>query len=298
MLRPKCSAKVFCALILACFGLLGCTHVFGDDETRGNVRVSFLDVGQGLAVLLEDGGRYAMFDTGPDSVGVVDSLLARGIDRLEWVLVSHYHRDHAGGFLEFPRAIASGKLKVERLLVGPDAQRGFVCDSVFRVARRFGIPVDTLYRGSPVPQAFDDSLRFDVLWPPKRLTLSENAASIVLEVSKGGGKMLLAGDLDSSGERRLLELSPTITADLLQVAHHGSRSSNTLAFLAQVNPEYAVVSVGSGNSYGHPAPSVMQKLLYVIGDSASVFRTDRDGSVEFEFVDDVGILLVKAALQR
>lgn len=283
--------KVLWSFILAGLCLAGCTHVFGEDESGVPARVSFLDVGQGLSVLLSSEGHFAMFDTGPDSLGVVDTLLARGVDTLEWVLVSHYHRDHAGGFMEFPAAIASGRLHVRRLYVGPDMQQGFIRDSVLRVAHRFGIPVDTIYRGSAVAQVGEDTLNFSVLWPPKRLSLSENAASVVLEVSNGKGSILLAADLDSAGERQLLELSPTLSANVLQVPHHGSKSSNSLAFLAQVQPEYAVVSVGEGNSYGHPAPSVMRKLFYVTKDSASVFRTDKDGSVEFELVDGVGVIL-------
>ena len=78
----------------------GCMYVSGSAEGETPVHVTAIDVGQGLAVLLEYGGRYAMYDFGPDSVGVVDSLLARGVDTLEWVVLSHNHRDHIGGFME------------------------------------------------------------------------------------------------------------------------------------------------------------------------------------------------------
>ena len=252
-----------------------------------------------------------MYDMGPDSVGVVDSLVARGVDTLEWVVVSHGHRDHAGGFMELAagRGVFSGeadaaRVHVRQLFVGPDTAGGFVRDSVLRVARRLGIPVDTLYRGdmlgfagfaqssgSGQSSGIGDAPRFDVLWPPDYVREGGNPASVVLRVEFGTSTALLMGDLDSAGERRLLELSPTLSAGLLQVGHHGSAGSSSLRFLAQVSPEYAVAGVGAGNRYGHPADQVVNKLGFVLGDTARFFRTDRDGSVLFELWPNLGVVL-------
>ncbi len=359
------------------------------------LRVTFLDVGQGLAVLLDCGGRYAMYDMGPDSVGVVDSLVARGVDTLEWVVVSHNHRDHAGGFMELAgRGGGSGSARVEgslsrveslsrvggglsqagnglflggtvprdvglarggsagvvragdaprvyvrRLYVGPDTSGGFIRDSVLRVARGFGFPVDTLVRGMSLglaacgvvagigdvgglPSGDGDSLgqlsgdadaigqfsgdgegsrglssnigdapRFDVLWPPDYVREGGNPASVVVRVEFGAASLLLTGDLDSAGERRLLELSPTLSAGLLQVPHHGSAGSSSLRFISRVAPDYAVVSVGAGNAYGHPREEVVRKYAYVLGDTARFFRTDLQGSVGFELWPDIGVVV-------
>ena len=276
--------------------------------------VTALDVGQGLAVLLECGGRHALYDAGPDSAGLRDSLAARGIDTLEWVLVSHYHRDHAGGFWELGGGADAGsaglgadcagqglsrtapQVHVRRLLVSPDTSGGFVRDSVLATAHRLSVPVDTLLRGASfggnlcgdLPES--PSPRFDVLWPPAYVREGGNPASVVVRVEYGAGSALLTGDLDSLGERRLLELSPTLSADLLQVAHHGSAGSSSLRFVAQVAPEYAVVSMGAENRYGHPAPAVVNKLGYVLGDTAWLFRTDIDGSVRFELWPELGVV--------
>ena len=289
----------------------GCTCVIDEGEAEEvPLRVSFLDVGQGLAVLLEYGGRFAMYDTGPDSVGVVDTLVARGVDTLEWVVVGHNHRDHAGGFMELEARAGGGsslagnapRVHVRHLYVGPDTAGGFVRDSVLRVARRFGVPVDTLYRGDmcgPVSgsggesgqiSGSGDAPRFDVLWPPDYVREGGNPASVVMRVEFGVASLLLTGDLDSAGERRLLELSPTLSAGLLQVPHHGSAGSSTLAFVARVAPDYAVASVGAGNSYGHPAMAVVRKYAYVLGDTARLYRTDLQGSVGFELWPDIGVV--------
>lgn len=283
------------------FPLAACMYVGGSaGDEEAPLRVTFLDVGQGLAVLLEKDGHYAMYDMGPDSVGVMDSLRSRGVDTLEWVLISHNHRDHAGGFLELGRGPSKpARVHVKRLFVGPDTLGGFVRDSVLRIARRFEIAVDTVVRGASLGlgegasdglSQVGDAPRFEVLWPPDYMRLGGNAASVVVDVGYGEGRALLTGDLDSACERRLLELSPTLTAGLLQVPHHGSAGSSSLAFVGQVAPEFAVASVGEKNPYGHPAGQVVRKYAVVLGDSTRFFRTDRDGSVAFSLYRGMGVL--------
>lgn len=293
--RAALFALVMSFSLVAAVLVAGCTCVIDEGEAEEvPLRVSFLDVGQGLAVLLDYGGRYAMYDTGPDSAGVMDSLVARGVDTLEWVVVGHNHRDHAGGFMELAGRGPSktARVAVKRLYVGPDTSGGFVRDSVLRVARRLGVPVDTLYRGDmcgPISGA-GDAPRFDVLWPPDYVHEGGNPASVVMRVEFGAASLLLTGDLDSAGERRLLELSPTLSAGLLQVPHHGSAGSSSLRFISQVAPDYAVVSVGAGNSYGHPREDVVRKYAYVLGDTARFFRSDLQGSVGFELWPDIGVV--------
>ena len=290
--------KLFWILVVAAV-MNGCMYVSGAAEGETSMHATAIDVGQGLAVLLEYGGRYAMYDFGPDSVGVVDSLLARGVDTLDWVVLSHNHRDHIGGFLE----LAGRGVFVRRLYMGPDTAGAFFRDSVLRVARALGMPVDTLLRGENVSFGgggngsaggecvLGECARFEVLWPASYLRVGENRASVVLLGKFGTSKMLLTGDLDSVGERHLLEMNPTLSVELLQVAHHGSAGSNTLSFLSQVSPKYAFVSVGAGNGYGHPAPSVVRKLNLVLGDSLKLYRTDLQGSIRFELSPSMGVLV-------
>ena len=187
-------------VVVAGLVLGGCAYSSDGEEDPEPVRVTVLDVGQGLAVLLSRDGRYALYDSGPDSVGVVDSLLARGVDSLSWVLLSHGHRDHAGGFLEMGEALSTGHLHIGRLLVGPDTSSGLVPDSVLRLARRFAIPVDTLVRGDTVWLA--DGLKLDVLWPPEYGRFGENGASVVMNVTsrmivKSRGGNMKPSTLDS-----------------------------------------------------------------------------------------------------
>ena len=302
---------MFWILFWSFFALWGCTYVDGGDGEEAPLRLTFLDVGQGLSVLLERDGRFALYDAGPDSAGIADTLEKRGVKELDWVVLSHNHRDHVGGFLELVGGSLAGgaagaaKVRVRRLLVGPDTAGGVWRDSVLYTAMKLGIPVDTLVRGDAFSlgggastgaavtggSGVDgDSPQLRVLWPTEYDKVEGNHGSVVLEVTWGESSALLTGDLDSLGERELLELSPTLSADLLQVGHHGSAGSSSLPFLAQVSPEYAVASVGDGNPYGHPVPEVSQKLKFVLGDSLRFFRTDLRGSVSFEMSRDFGVI--------
>jgi Predicted hydrolase (metallo-beta-lactamase superfamily) len=172
-----CSGARFSAFFGA-FCCRGASYDSGWGAEPEPLKITFLDVGQGLAVLLEHEGRYALYDSGPDSAGLVDTLAGRGVKSLDWVLVSHFHRDHGGGFMEMGAAIESERLKVGRLLVGLDTAVGFVSDSVYTVARRYKIPVDTLERGDTV--YFAEGLRLECLWPVSYGRFGENRASVVL----------------------------------------------------------------------------------------------------------------------
>ena len=289
---------LFCAVFWsALFSVLlsGCTYDSGWGGEPEPIKISFLDVGQGLAVLLEHDGHFALYDTGPDSAGLVDSLAGRGVKSLDWVLVSHFHRDHGGGFMEMDAALKSGKLQVGRLLVGVDTAVGFVSDSVFKVARRNKIPVDTLVRGDTV--FFAENFKLECLWPVSYGRFGENRASVVLMGSMVGpqagreSSFLLTGDLDSVGENLLMELSRDLSTDLLQVGHHGSAGSSGLQFLAQVSPRYAAIGVGKNNRYGHPKEEVLNKLRIITGDSSAVYRTDLHGSFSFEMWPGVGLIV-------
>ena len=282
------------------FSLWGCYN-WSEDRGEEPGKVTFLDVGQGLAVLLEQEGRFAMYDLGPDSAGVWDSLRGRGVDTLEWAVLSHNHRDHGGSFLEDP------KVHIRQLYVGPDTAGGFVRDSVLRVAARLKIPVDTLYRGDELSLG---SLTLRVLWPASFLRVGDNGASLVLRGIAGGAlpeegsfrsstdgtSFLLMGDLDSAGESALLELSPDVKSELLQVGHHGSSGSSSLRFLSRVAPRQAVISVGAHNGYGHPAENVLHKLQYVIdvptdsSRNSAIARTDLEGTVSYQVIPGVGVL--------
>ena len=250
------------------------------------LKVHFLDVGQGLAVLWEYQGRFALWDTGPDSVGVIDTLKRYGVDSLEWIALSHWHRDHSGGFLELPAAMRSGSLVVKEVFFSNDTGFGFVSDSVFSIIETFRLKSGCYKRGDTL--SFAPGFRFQILWPPNYFKSAGNSSSGVLYVKDSLSSMLLMSDLEAPQERELLVLSPTLRSNLLQVGHHGSANSSSIHFLSQVSPSEAVISVGKKNPYGHPALSTLNKFKFVLGDSSYLYRTDEQGTLIWLWHKNVG----------
>lgn len=237
--------------------------------------VTALDVGQGDAILVESpggpGGSVArlLVDGGPDSDRALAALRERRVRSLDAVALTHTHADHSEGL---PAVLAS--LAVGVLLVGPRPLTPSVALSVaetYATAQREGIPVQPMAAG----------MRFllggaivEVLNPPPDRVLGEaNDESLVFRVAGGGGVMLLTGDAEEAAQRFLLRTPERIRADILKVPHHGG-DTNAPGFFAAVGASVAVISAGDGNDYGHPHPQVLADL-----DGATVWRTDRDGSV-------------------
>lgn len=279
------SSKIFLPLCFVfTFLLYACENGNTPPQGEGSLKIRMLDVGQGLSVLLETEGKFALFDTGPDSVNVEETILAQGARELEWIAISHMHRDHAGGFLEFGNS--RGKIEFKKLYLSKDHYDSFVKDSVLKLAALRGMEPCFVARGNTIELGNE---KFQVLWPPADEELSENGASMVLSLRHGKESLLLTGDLEKEQEERLLEMGNTTRGYILQVGHHGSTTSSSLKFLESVAPRYAMISAGIGNPYGHPTETTLQKLYYVTGDSLGVLRTDTQGSICLEWQFNIGV---------
>lgn len=263
---------------------IGCTaNISAESADFGMARMHFLDVGQGLSVLFESpsNGKFALYDSGNDSTGFWDTLKVRGVRHLNWALISHWHRDHAGGFLEW-----DGSISIDTLFYGADTGGFWLRDSILKLAARHGTVAKKALRGTEIGCG---TWSCRILWTPEFQKIGGNGSSAVLQISDGKYKALFTGDLEKDGESGLLEMTGDLRANLLQVGHHGSKTSSSLPFLEQVAPEYAIVSVGKKNRYGHPAKSTLQKLSFVLGDSSRILRTDRNGSITVEWKLGTGL---------
>lgn len=110
-----------------------------------------------------------------------------------------------------------------------------------------------------------------------------------MRISDSQNSFLFMADLEAQHEKSILELEPLLSATALQVGHHGSRTSSSWEFLAQIQPKIALISAGRNNSYGHPHPETLAKLRIVLPDTTQIFRTDLEGSVVVEWVYKAGI---------
>lgn len=239
---------------------------------QGAFRLTALDVGQGAAIVVETQRRTLLFDagTGPESTNagariVVPYLRADGVARLDALMVSHGDADHAGGV---PAVLDSSEVAQ---VVGALPGRHRVWDKA-REARAGHL------RCAAGQRWHWDGVDFEVLWPdPGPLPRRSNEQSCVLKISAPGMSALLTGDIGAPTERVLVRRAPeALRADVLLVAHHGSKTSSTEPFLDSVDPRVAVFQVGYRNRFRHPHPGVWSRFQ---ARGIALARTDRDGAV-------------------
>ena len=246
----------------------------------GTFRMTVLDVGQGLAVVVQTHRHALLYDTGPRYTDEADAggrivapfLRAAGVRRLAGMIVTHQDSDHSGGALTLLQTVPVAWL-ASSLPEGHDI-----------LARRAADGGAAL-RCEAGQRWTWDGVRFAVLQPTAALyaapTSKPNDLSCVVRIDSDYGSVLLTGDLEARGELELVARDPSaLKADVLLVPHHGSRTSSTAAFIASVAPEIAVYTPGYRNRFGHPRPDVVARY-----DRAGVrgYRTDHDGALTFTF---------------
>lgn len=245
----------------------------------GRMELHVVDVGQGDALAIRTPrGRWVLVDAGRIWQGgdagrraVVPYVRRRGGDVALFVL-SHPDADHVGG--------APSVIEALRPAMWWDP--GFVHGSnvyldALSIAERRGIPWKRAQTGDSL---WIDGVSIRVMGPDSAWTATQknaNDASVILMVQHGRVRFLLTGDAETEQEAWLVERwGDSLSATVLKVGHHGSRTSSTSAFLDAVKPKIALISVGAGNTYGHPAPDVMAALRE---REVDILRTDRDGAI-------------------
>lgn len=231
--------------------------------------VTFFDVGQGDAALVSCDGSYMLIDGGPpEASSLLYSYLSRNnIAHLDYVVATHEDADHTGGLPGALRAATSGRAFCSVTQADQDsfndtatqlAAHG-VAFEVPRAGDSFALGSATVCVVGPVV-AGDDA----------------NSNSLMLRVDYGNTSFLFTGDATEEEERASADAGFDLDCDVLKVAHHGSAGSSCYAFLRAAMPTYAVISVGSGNSYGHPTDEALSRLRDC---GATVFRTDLQGDI-------------------
>lgn len=245
----------------------------------GVLRVTLVDVGQGDATLVQQGGASVLVDTGPPEGDVVAGLRRQGVRRLDLLVVTHAELDHAGGAAAVLDAVPVGTF-----LDGRDDQRRPEALAAEAAARAKGVRVVRPATGQLL--RLDGGLVLRVLWPrpeaPARHAGGDpNERAIVLEADgAAGGRVLLTADAESDVLLRL----PLRPVDVLKVSHHGSADEGLPLVLRRTRPQIAGIEVGRGNTYGHPAPPTLAALR--AARVPAVLRTDRDGDVRLDRAPD------------
>ena len=242
-----------------------------------------LDVGEGQSLLVQQGDRGILIDTGHPGKArhVLDRLSALGVAHLDYLMLTHLHPDHAGGYFrlreawpETPVLYSGQPLPAD---VQPDLTR-WVNDALGQDPnRRIFTAGDTLqWQG----------ITLEVLWPEKFMNRNLNEHSLVLLLSHGETRVLIMGDANQTVEQALLRqkrLPESI--DVLVVGHHGAADASSKAFIDRVHPKLAIISVNSNNIRGYPSAEVLRRLEKA---GAKLLRTDRQGEISLDL--ETGVL--------
>lgn len=254
----------------------GGTESAGSVSNEGYLRVHFIDVGQGDSILIQAGEQAMLVDAGTNESGsvVTEYLRSLNITKLDYLIGTHPHEDHIGGLDDVIHSFDIGTV---------------IMPNVSHTTQTYEDVLDALLEKNltvTAPHPGDSysigDASFTVLSPSAEI--AEQAAenddlnnlSVGIRLVYGSNAFVLCGDAESDSEEAMVESGLDLKADVLKAGHHGSSTSTSDAFLAAVDPDYAVISCGKDNSYGHPHQETMDKLNAA---DISIFRTDEQGTV-------------------
>ncbi|MCR4944335.1 MAG: MBL fold metallo-hydrolase [Clostridium sp.] len=260
------------AILTLCFSLIfslyGCEN--SSSDFKEELKVHFIDVGQGDCILLQQGEFNMLIDGGDNkSEELIKNYLEKQkIKKLDYVVVTHVHEDHIGSLDYVINYFNIGKVYFPRqTTINKDFQK--VLDACSD---------KNLYINSPkVGEEFKfGKASCTILSPSKENYEDINDSSIVIKVVLGHTSFLLTGDAGKEAEEEMVSNNLDLKADVLKIGHHGSKSGTTDKFLEKVNPKYAVISVEKNDDYSLPSESVMKRLKE---NDIAVYRTDESGSI-------------------
>lgn len=280
--------KIFLA-VLAVSLPLSLAFTYYETHLSFDARVTQIDVGQGDSqfirtrgkTVLIDAGGSAFFDTG--TAAVAPFLLHEWVGRVDVGIVTHADLDHFGGFGSLLEIFEFGEIWVNDR---ESDDRSY--QKLLAAIRAKNIPVKIISGPEDVPLGPEASLRVLSPGPHTNDLKDDNDHSIVVKFVSGNFSVLFTGDISKRAEKKLAAAhGDALKSDVLKVAHHGSKTSTSPAFLSLVAPEFALIGVGENSQFGHPHPEVLKRLEEA---GVKVFRTDLDGAITADAEGDtVGI---------
>lgn len=247
----------------------------------GKLHVSFLDVGQGDAILIQTpNGQDILIDGGPDPQKInleLSEKLPFWDRTIDLVICTQPHADHITGLVEVLQ-----RYRVKQVLESGVSYNSSIYQEWLRLIADKGIEYDIAHARQEID--LGGGVKLEVLNPPESLwegtSHDVDNNGVVLRLSWGKVSFLFTADIREEIEFELIGQRANLKSTVLKVAHHGSGTSTSPHFLAVVDPEVAVISVGEDNPFGHPSPEVLERLIGRLGED-NVYRTDEDGTIEF-----------------
>ena len=263
--------KVIYGLVVAIFIIA--TALFGEkinsNETFAygeSVVVRYLDVGQADSILVQSEGINMLIDAGTNSSGqtVVKDLEDLGVTKIDYLIGTHPHEDHIGGMDDIIKNFDIGIIYMPKIQTNTKT-----FEDVLDAVSEKGLKITSPKKGDEFEVG---GARCEIMTDRIEDTSNLNLSSIVIRMTYGTQSFLFMGDAEKENEETRQWPQTTV----LKVGHHGSNTSSSQKFLNEVKPEIAVISVGTGNMYGHPKQTTLNKLTKI---GAKIYRTDENGTV-------------------
>ena len=287
--------KLVVIILIAILIANSCIHV----QNHGKMIIYFIDVGQGDSTLIRtaknktiliDGGgsENSSFDVGEKTL--LPYLLDRKITVLDYVVISHFDTDHCGGILYLME-----HLKVKNIIISKQGKESGNYNKFKNIVLDKGISVIFVKKGDKIK--IDNETYMDILFPGNNL-ISDNILnnnSIVTKICYNNFSILFTGDVEEIAENEICSQYNTtnkLKANILKVAHHGSKTSSTAEFIKMVKPQIALIGVGEKNKFGHPNDGVIQRLKNM---NTKIYRTDKMGEIVIQ-INNIGEVKISSQL--
>ncbi|MBI2645174.1 MBL fold metallo-hydrolase [Candidatus Uhrbacteria bacterium] len=269
----KTAIKISASIAVAAFTLVGAYAGISAQNAR-QLTVSYFDVGQGDAELIRTpSSQNILIDGGPDrsveqKLGSTLPFYDRTIDLM---ILTHPHADHLNGLIGVLQTYPVKKIFLSEMKNTTVGFREFL-----RIAKEKNIPIEYVTEGKRV--TFGASTALDVLAPydDEQSKTDINNASVVVKVTYHKTAFMFTGDAETTEEEHIARNRDDLASDVLKTGHHGSKTSTSEEFLAEVHPDIAIISVGKGNMYGHPDKEIIHRLEQ---NRITVYRTDEAGDI-------------------
>lgn len=239
-------------------------------KEAGEMKVHFLDVGQGLSILVQSDGQTMIYDGGDKSTSsfVVSYLQKQNVTTIDYLISSHYDSDHMAGLIGCLNAF-----DVKNVISSDYEHDSKLYQSFIQTVADKGLPMQHPAVGTEFSFG---SGSFQILAPATIDPNDSNKNSVAIKLTNGDNSFIFTGDAESTSEKAMCESGIDLSCDVLVPGHHGSATATSWDFLQATVPEYAVISCGKDNQYGHPDKDVMDKLESM---DIHVYRTDKQGTI-------------------
>lgn len=243
-----------------------------DNSSNNDLKIHFIDVGQADSILIElPNEEEVLIDAGNngDEDTIINYLRNLNIDDIEYLVLTHPHEDHIGGAADVIEAFDIGKVYM------PDKSTSSktYADTINAIKEK-NIEMIKAEGGLGIINEYN--LKYEVLAPNSMFYSELNEYSLVTKLTYENTSYLFTGDAESVSELEMMRAGYDLDVDLLKVGHHGGRTSSSRDFLNIATPEYAIISSGSGNKYGHPHQETLDRLSNI---GAKIYRTDEQGTI-------------------